>query len=523
MTNTSLTRTILLWCPDWPLAAAAAEHSIAADLPLALTEKGLVFACSATARADGVRRGMRLREAQSRSTALVVLPYDPILDARAFEPVILALEQITPGVQIIRPGMCAIRARGPRRYYGGEHPAAQAVLDRVRELAVVGARIGIADGAFAAELAAKGGGADPVRIVPEQGSPAFLAPLPIGVLASIGPAEPNFVTLLRRLGVRTLGDLAALPEADVRSRFGPDGARSHRAASGHDGSAVLPRSAPVQLERSVAFEPPLDRIDQVTFAFRVAAEEFVAGLTTAQLVCTGIRVEVTDERGAQSARSWLHPRWFSPADVVDRVRWQLQGSGAIDAGLGAPIAKVTVVPEAVDAIGHHEQGLWGSAPDERIHHGLSRVQSMLGHEAVVTAVLGGGRELRERQHLVPWGDREPAEAARRSLPWPGSLPPPLPGTVFAEPVPVLVRGAAGEEVLVDERGTLTAEPAAFTPLPRGRPEPIGGWAGPWPVDERWWDAEHARHYNRFQLVDADGTAWLLVVEGSDWFAEARYD
>lgn len=525
--RTALSRTILLWCPDWPLAAAAAEHGITAETPLALTEKGLVFACSASARADGVRRGMRVREAQSRSTALVVLPYDPILDARAFEPVILALEQITPGVQILRPGMCAIRARGPRRYYGGERPAARAVLERLLELGVEGTRIGIADGAFAAELAAKtrraAGEDDPVLIVPEGGSPAFLAPLPVGVLASEGPADPALVTLLRRLGVQTLGAFAELPHSDVEARFGPAGARAHRAASGRDGSAVVPRAVPAQLERSVAFEPPLDRIDQVTFAFRVAAEEFVSGLTAAQLVCTGIRVEVVDENGVLSARSWLHPRWFSPADVVDRVRWQLQGSGAIDAGLGAPIARVSVVPEAVDAIGHHEQGLWGTAPDERIHHGLSRVQSMLGHEAVVTAVLGGGRELRERQHLVPWGDREPAAASRRALPWPGALPPPLPGTVFAQPMPVLVRGPDGEEITVDDRGAVTGEPSGFSSDPRGRPAGIQGWAGPWPVDERWWDAEHARRYNRFQVVDADGTAWLLVSEGTGWFAEARYD
>ncbi|NQX10231.1 DNA polymerase Y family protein [Microbacteriaceae bacterium VKM Ac-2855] len=521
--STALSRTMLLWCPDWPLVAAAAEHALAAELPLALTERGLVFACSAAARADGVRRGMRLREAQSRSTALVALPYDPILDARAFEPVILALEEITPGVQVIRPGMCAIRARGPRRYYGGELPAARAVLDRLVELGVSGARIGIADGAFAAELAAKVGGGEPVAIVPEDGSPAFLAPLPVGVLETEGPADAGFVTLLRRLGVRTLGGLAALSESDVESRFGPTGARSHRAASGRDTSAVVPRTAPAHLERSVSFEPPLDRIDQVTFAVRVAAEEFVAGLTAALLVCTGIRVEVTDENGRVSARSWLHPRWFAPADVVDRVRWQLQGSGAIDAGLGAPISRVNVVPEAVDEIGHHEQGLWGSAPDERIHHGLSRVQSMLGHDAVVTAVLGGGRELRERQHLVPWGDRAPAEAARRTLPWPGALPPPLPGTVFDDLIPVQLRGPDGEAVAVDERGGMSSEPTGFAADAHAALSRIQGWAGPWPVDERWWDPEHARHYDRFQVIDADGTAWLLVAEGSGWFAEARYD
>ena len=55
---------------------------------LALTESGLVFACSAAARRDGVVRGLKLREAQYRSPALAVLDYDMALDVRVFEPVV---------------------------------------------------------------------------------------------------------------------------------------------------------------------------------------------------------------------------------------------------------------------------------------------------------------------------------------------------------------------------------------------------------------------------------------------------
>ena len=532
-TAPELRRTIFVWCPDWPLLAAAGDIALPAEAPLALTEKSRVFACSPTARAEGVRRGMRIREAQSRCTGLTVLPYDPVLDHRAFEPLVQALEEITPGVQLIRPGLCAIRARGPRRYYGSERSAAEAVLRRLAELGVDRARIGIADGLFASELAAKHSGED-VAIVPAGTTAAFLAPLPLEALGTeaVGAATTrskpvrgeDLVTLLRRLGVRTLGAFAALPAEDVAARFGPDGARSHLLARGAETEAVVPRLPPERLDRSLEFEPPLDRIDQAAFAFRIPAEEFVAGLTRAQLVATAIRIDVTSDRGELSSRSWLHPRWFTPGDVLDRVRWQLQGSGAIDTGLGSPIARIAVEPEAVDAIGNHEQGLWGTAPEERVHHGLSRVQSMLGHEAVVTASIGGGRALRDRQHLVPWGDREPGDARPKGLPWPGSLPPPHPPTVFTEPVAALVRGPRGEPVSVDDRGSLVSVPAYFTPgTSQARLEPVAGWAGPWPVDERWWDARTATRYDRFQVVDSAGTAWLLVCRDGEWAAEARYD
>src|SRR3954447_8974229 len=95
----TVTRAIVVWCPDWPVIAAQQALDLAADLPLALVEKGLVFACSPTARADGVKRGLRMREAQARCPQLEVVPYDPLLDARTFEPVLAAIEEIAPGVQ----------------------------------------------------------------------------------------------------------------------------------------------------------------------------------------------------------------------------------------------------------------------------------------------------------------------------------------------------------------------------------------------------------------------------------------
>ncbi|MGN7798783.1 DNA polymerase Y family protein [Leifsonia sp. 22587] len=516
----AVTRAIVVWCPDWPVIAAQQALDLAPELPLALVEKGLVFACSEAARSDGVKRGLRMREAQARCPQLEVVPYDPVQDARAFDPVLARVEEITPGVQPVRPGTFVLRARGPARYYGGEEEAAAELLRCLEELGLPDARVGVADGPFAAEQAARstGGTRTRVRVIPASGSPAFLAPLPV---AQLGLSD--LTPLLRRLGLHTLGDIAALSRVDMRERFGERGEQAHTLASGLDGTAVVPRTPPKQLDRAIEFEPPLDRVDQVTFAVRGAAEQFIAGLTKAGLVCTSLRVEVTDESGRVSDRTWLHPRLFSAPDVVDRVRWHLQGAGAIDSGLASPISRVALAPEAVDDIGHHEDGLWGGGADERIHHGLTRVQSMLGHEAVVTATIAGGRAPAERQVLVPWGDR-PVGVARADRPWPGSLPAPAPSTVFEVPRPVAVLTVEGAPVEVTDRGDVTAPIALFsaTGTPRDA-RPVDSWAGPWPVRERWWDASLARAMHRFQLVDADGTAWLLSLAGSGWFAEARYD
>jgi protein ImuB len=56
-------RQLVIWCPDWPVVAAATQLGLSLQLPLAVFERGEVFACSTMARVEGVRRGMRRRDA----------------------------------------------------------------------------------------------------------------------------------------------------------------------------------------------------------------------------------------------------------------------------------------------------------------------------------------------------------------------------------------------------------------------------------------------------------------------------
>ncbi|MBW9093295.1 DNA polymerase Y family protein [Microbacterium jejuense] len=562
MTSPVPVRSLVLWFPDWPVTAIAREAGAAGTQgaagvrhPIAVVERNLVVACSASARVEGVRRGQRRRDAQARCPGLTVVAADAARDQRAFAPVVALIEERAPGVQLVRPGLCALRARGPARYYGGEAEAARMLLGALRDQGLEGVRAGIADGPFTAEQAARAGTSadEPVFVVPAGGAAGFLAPLSIAVLdAAAGGASgkdgaADLVGLLARLGVQTLGGFAEMPPERVRERFGERGVRLRALAAGQDSRPVEPRTPPPELQREVAFEPPLEIADQVAFAMRVTADDFVAGLGAIDLVCTELRVELVGDRGERSERVWLHPGSFDAPAIVDRVRWQLaEDVGAGDAGgsggsatggLRSGVALVRISPEAVEAASHHAPALFGGGPEQRVHHALSRVQAMLGHRGVLTPVIGGGRWLAERQVLVPWGDKDARDrrsgargpgvtgagglAAQRARPWPGSLPDPLPTTVFADPVPVDVRALGGELVDVDERGIVSAVPAFL--VESGRRRAIEAWAGPWPVVERGWDAARARRAHRFQVVDADGEAWLLVCEGDAWTAEATYD
>ena len=512
-------RMLVAWFPDWPITAARTVGGLPAHGPVALVHAAQVVACCDQARGFGVRRGLRLREAQMRCPDLTVAPYDATSDARAFEPALAAIEEHIPGVQVLRPGLCAVRSRGATRYYGSEADAAeqlrQAGLTRSPDI-----RVGAGDTLFVAEQAALCGTRDaPITVVEPGGSAEFLSPLPIAQLGI-----PALTAVLTRLGAHTLGQFAALSVEDVRARFGAEGERAHLHARGHDPRRFTPRTPPTLLDRRITFEPALERVDQIAFAVRGIATEFIAAVQHSRLVCTTVRVQITPEQGTISEREWTHPRYFSAPEVVDRVRWQLQGS---DHSVDSPIVAVHLWPEQLDSAQHHEAGLWGQGPDERIHHGLSRIQSMLGHDGVLTPVLWGGRMLSERVTLVPWGDAVPPEAARRaSLPWPGGdLPGTPPATVYLSPLPVRVLATDGTPVAVTARGAMSAEPVwlagseqASAPARR-----IIAWAGPWPIHQRWWDSSRAAARDRFQLVDEKGDAWLAVLDSDRWWVEARYD
>lgn len=515
-------RLLVLWCPDWPVHAHAVAERLPANIPIALIQNSAVLACSTSARNEGVRRGMRQREAQARCPGLRVLRYDPTLDARIFEPILTAVEGVLPGVHPLRPGMLAVRARGPAQYYGGERAAALTLIGTIEELGVPAVRAGIADGLFAAERAARWvsagvtGGKDPVTIVPADATPAFLAPLPVELLE-----DPELVSLLPRLGIRTLGAFAALAETDVAARFGPLGARLHALAGGRDPRPATPRIPPKDVDAVIDFEPPLDRVDQIAFGIRTAAERFLDDLIQQRLVCTALRVELLGADGEATERVWLHPRSFEAAEVVDRVRWQLDARPGDSMQLRSPVARVRLSPETVDPIGAHERGIWGTGPDEGVHSGLSRVQGMLGHDGVGTAVPTGGRMPADRQLSVAWGDR-PVVTRDPKRPWPGAVPPPHPSTVYEIPRQVMVHDAGGRPVEVTERGVLSASPAVIV-SPTGARRDLTAWAGPWPLEERWWDPATARSAQRFQVVDSSGEAWLLVLDTRGWWAHARYD
>ncbi|MBF6327408.1 DNA polymerase Y family protein [Nocardia transvalensis] len=314
---------LALWCPDWPAAAAAALADIPPTRPVVVLHANRVVACSAVARAEGVRRGIKRREAQARCPDVYVAQADPDRDARLFEPVVAAVDATVPGVEVLRPGLLVLAARGAARFFGSEEAAAERLVDAVAA-AGVECQIGIADELSTAVVAARR-----ATIVPSGEGARFLAPLPVGELALepslAAPEREELVDLLHRLGLRRIGDFAALTPAEVASRFGADAIRAHRSARAEP--ERLPSARPPDPDLMVEYrcDPPIDRVDAAAFAGRLLATRLHERLSAAGVACTRLSVVAETAAGEQLSRIWRCAEPLTPEDTADRIRWQLDG------------------------------------------------------------------------------------------------------------------------------------------------------------------------------------------------------
>ncbi|MCU1368661.1 MAG: hypothetical protein JWN39_4300, partial [Ilumatobacteraceae bacterium] len=256
------------------------------------------------------------------------------------------------------------------------------------------------------------------------------------------------------------------------------------------------------------------------------------------------------EHGERSEHLWYRPGGLSVAAIVERVRWQLDGWIRKPGGLTGGVVTLQLVPDEVRSDDGSQLGFWGgrSEADEWAVRAVSRVAGLVGEQQVLVPIWHGGRLPGDtyRWTSVDQIDLGPGAGSGSGtgddrlrapdVPWFGQLPAPSPATVLTEPLPAEVLGATGDVVRVNGRGLLSAvpdtisiqsspaqsSPAQSSAAQFGPAQLITAWAGPWPVDERWWDPAAHRRLARFQFITERGTAFLAVVEHQQWWIIAVY-
>ncbi len=388
--------------PRFSLTVVAGDRTSLLGEPAALAPEPpgtsqLIGEVSLAAEAFGVRAGMRLGEALARCPRLALVPPDPVGVSGAWEKLLSQLEAIGAAVESERPGLAYFEEEGLRRIYGG---AEEDVIAAARRALAAPARIGAGPARFCATAAATRARPRRAEII-RGGEPAarsYLAPLPVALLRARGRLA-ELPPALERLGVGTLGELAALPRAAVADRFGALGLTAHELASGCDGPLV-PRTPSERLEESLTLPEPgsgpqLER-GLGLLVDRLLARPERRGRTLRAAVVEAVLVE---------GGTWRERVIFREA-LADPARMRLALAPRL-AGLPAPAEALRLAverfgPPAVDQRALLDEA--SAARLERLREGVRQARAAAGPDAAlrVLALDPGSRVPERRAALAPF-------------------------------------------------------------------------------------------------------------------------
>lgn len=245
-----------VWIPLFPLRCEEARHEGLAAYPTALlapdtTRK--LWQVASHARHAGVKPGMTVSQAIGLCPTLRLIEPDPAHYDEQFAALLSALGEVSPVVEQSELGLAYVGVDGLEGIFGSPQQIIHAIHQAVGPSGRPAVRLGWGVGKFTAWVAASRAKPSEAIVVAAGDEQKFLASQPIAVL----PLDPTTHRRLRQLGIRTLGALAALPQAAVTAQFGDVGKRLWQLAAGRITEPVEGRISPEPIVAALTFFTPV--------------------------------------------------------------------------------------------------------------------------------------------------------------------------------------------------------------------------------------------------------------------------
>lgn len=558
-------RLAVLQCLDWS-AVVAAKSS---NKPCAVVHAQRVISRTPGAMRYGVQVGMRRRHAQALCPDIEIVAHQPNRDRNAFDAVVRKVNELVPLIEVSEPGLIVFAARGPSRYMGGDEMMASKIVEALKTLVaselLIG--VGVADSRLAAHIAASASASNsassnsnlfaPYVVEPNKTS-EWLAPQSVRVLSEFANINRETVSLLERLGLNTLRDVCALSQSVLAGRFGELGFELHRLARGDEQHQLVVVAPPPEHLCVEKFDQPVSDQQIVINSVQRMASAFTEYFSVNGAVCVRIVIVFELENGKRFERLWYRQQGLTASAIVESAKWQLEASltSKFASELASELAsnglvRVQLIADEVRADTARQLKLWGGSTqtDETATQAIGRLSELLGSAAVQVFKWQGGRDLLDSYQLVSAthtqtigsGDNSEQPAVSK---WRGALPTPSPSVVYPEPVQAQINDQFGKLLSVSARHELSASPV--TVIIGATHYKVNSWAGPWPVEEHWWDIARNRRLVRLQLVcekiqlkktaientatgkvsidsAAQVLAMLVILEHGEWTVAAIYN
>lgn len=240
--------------PHFALRISLLDQPELDGLPLILTSppnnRTVVADCTPEASRHGVRSGMLLREVTALCPEAIFIEPNPVREMTVFDEILRALETFSPSIEAGPPGCCYVDLDGLQRHDASPEAGAVRLLRLIPP--VLRPRAGIAPGKFTALCAARKAHPGNTLLIANEMVKHFLSDLPVAWL----PVDPNRITQMERLGLRSLGEIAKLPMTAMQARFGKEGRRAWELANGQDELTVIPLQRPECVIEGITLPAP---------------------------------------------------------------------------------------------------------------------------------------------------------------------------------------------------------------------------------------------------------------------------
>ncbi len=261
------------WTPLFALRCEEARRPELASRPSALLAPDgtrRLWQVSPLARHAGVRPEMTVSQAIGLCPSLVLCEPDPVHYDEQFARLLLALSEVSPVIEPAELGLAYVGTDGLEGIFGGAEEIVEAIKRGMRnaergteaesslacstfDLPRSAFRVGWGRGKFVSWVAATRAKSGEAVIVPAGAEGQFLAAQPLAVL----PFDADTHRRLRQFGLKTLRDLAALPEEAMAAQFGREGRRLWQLAAGVIAEPVVGRKVPEPIVASLTFFAPV--------------------------------------------------------------------------------------------------------------------------------------------------------------------------------------------------------------------------------------------------------------------------
>ena len=348
------------------------------------TDRGVVSAASYEARAFGVHSAMPLRTAGRLCPHGVFLPVDGTKYQAVSKEVMAILRRFTPLVEPISIDEAFLDVTGSRALFGDGETIGRRIRAEIRAEVGLTASVGVATTKLVAKIASDLRKPDALVVVAPGDEEAFLAPLAITRLWGVGAKSAG---ALREYGVKTIGDLAALPEDLLIRRFGKQGASIGHRARGRDADPVGGRDAAKSVGHEHTFDVDTSDREVIERTILGMAEGVAGRLRDSGVKAATVTVKIRDSSFRTITRQRTLPE---PTDLTEPIfRAALELARPEVRGLRIRLLGVTA-----SGLGERDQLALFPAVDpkrRRVTEAADAVRHRFGERAITRARLVGSR------------------------------------------------------------------------------------------------------------------------------------